>query len=105
MNIAKENIELTLRWRRRKLVQIDHPGLLRAPPTHAHAPVVPFDRADATREPLAHRTRRQRKLRDRRGALAPPQRRIDPPTLRIARRTAFSILRPPRVRQGRRHEV
>lgn len=101
----KKKSKLTLRWRRRKLVQIDHPGLFRANPTHAHAPVIPLNRADATREPLTHRARRQRKLRDCRGALAPPQRRIDPPTFRIARRTTLSVLRPPRMRQGWGHKV
>src|SRR5258708_19774062 len=96
---------LTLGRRRRKLEQVDHVRLVHACTAQTHAPIIPLDRNEATRELLAYRAGRQRELSDRSRAFTTLEGSIDPSAFCLTRGTAFLILRPPRFGRRRSHEV
>src|SRR5216684_7605067 len=95
---------LTLGGRRLKKKKVDHVRLVHACTAQTHAPIIPLDRNEATRELLAYRAGRQRELSDRSRAFTTLEGSIDPSSFCLARGAALFILRPPRFGRRRSHE-
>ena len=99
----KKALILSRRWR--KLEKVYHIRLIHAHTTQTHAPIIPLDRDQSAREPLAYWTRRQRELSNRCRAFATLLGSIIPPAFCLTCSAALFILRPPWLRLSQAQEA